>query len=307
MAHSAPLIIRLVASSVRTARRAGDIIRNVMAQGDLRIVEKGKNDYQTEADRSAQQCIIKSLERQFPSITIIGEEEQSSCDVPHEWIVTESEPDILSLDCPEELQNIRDEEVVVWVDPLDGTSEFTQGLVDHVTVLIGIAVGDRSVAGIIHQPYYKNGKGANCQGRTLWGIRGIGVGGFEAQMAPSGQRIIVTTRSHRTPEVHDAVEALQPAKVMYVGGAGHKVILLLEGKAHAYVFPSTGCKRWDTCAPEAVLAAAGGKLTDVNGHEYSYCKDTPYMNSSGVLATGAGQDHEWYIRKIPGAVRDKFV
>ncbi len=40
MAHSAPLIIRLVASSVRTARRAGDIIRNVMAQGDLRIVEK---------------------------------------------------------------------------------------------------------------------------------------------------------------------------------------------------------------------------------------------------------------------------
>ncbi len=63
---------------------------------------KGKNDYQTEADRSAQQCIIKSLERQFPSITIIGEEEQSSCDVPHEWIVTESEPDILSLDCPEE-------------------------------------------------------------------------------------------------------------------------------------------------------------------------------------------------------------
>ncbi len=97
------------------------------------------------------------------------------------------------------------------------------GLVDHVTVLIGIAVGDRSVAGVIHQPYYKNGQGANSQGRTLWGIRGIGVGGFEAQMAPSGQRIIVTTRSHRTPEVHDAVEALQPAKVMYVGGAGHKV------------------------------------------------------------------------------------
>lgn len=32
----------------------------------------------------------------------------------------------------------------------------------------------------------------------------------------------------------------------------------MEGKAHAYVFASDGCKRWDTCAPEAILHAVGG-------------------------------------------------
>uniref|UniRef100_T1HX87 3'(2'),5'-bisphosphate nucleotidase 1 n=1 Tax=Rhodnius prolixus TaxID=13249 RepID=T1HX87_RHOPR len=63
-----------------------------------------------------------------------------------------------------------------------------------------------------------------------------------------------------------------------------KVILLLEGKAHCYVFPTPGCKRWDTCAPEAVLEAAGGILTDIFGKKYSYSNDTDYLNNDGVLA-----------------------
>ena len=52
-----------------------------------------------------------------------------------------------------------------------------------------------------------------------------------------------------------------------------QVMLLIEGKAHAYVFPSPGCKKWDTCAPEAVLHAMGGKLTDIHGNLYDYNKD----------------------------------
>lgn len=34
----------------------------------------GENDLQTEADRSAQRCIVASLGKQFPDVTIIGEE-----------------------------------------------------------------------------------------------------------------------------------------------------------------------------------------------------------------------------------------
>lgn len=40
MAQSAPLILRLVASSITAVNRAGKIIRDVMNQGDLGIVEK---------------------------------------------------------------------------------------------------------------------------------------------------------------------------------------------------------------------------------------------------------------------------
>jgi 3'(2'), 5'-bisphosphate nucleotidase len=40
MAQSAPLILRLVASSITAVNRAGKIIRDVMSEGDLGIVEK---------------------------------------------------------------------------------------------------------------------------------------------------------------------------------------------------------------------------------------------------------------------------
>ncbi|GLG93067.1 hypothetical protein R5R35_001996 [Gryllus longicercus] len=309
MAQTAPLIPRLVASSIAIANRAGEIIRNVMSKGDLGIVEKtGKNDLQTEADRSAQRCIITSLSKQFPSITIIGEEDEpSDSPVPSDWVVSEVDQDILRLECPDNLQQVSAEEVVVWVDPLDGTSEYTQGLLDHVTVLIGIAVGNRSVAGVIHQPYYNYQKENEPLGRTIWGIRGVGVGGFEPKAAPEGQRIITTTRSHSTPEVQATLDAMKPDNILRVGGAGHKVMLLIEGKAHAYVFASAGCKRWDTCAPEAILVALGGKLTDMHGKEYSYDKNTPFPNKGGVLATGKGENHEWYLEKVPEAIRKKLV
>lgn len=32
--------------------------------------------------------------------------------------------------------------------------EYTEGLLDHVTVLVGIAIGEEATAGIIHQPFY---------------------------------------------------------------------------------------------------------------------------------------------------------
>lgn len=44
-----------------------------------------------------------------------------------------------------------------------------------------------------------------------------------------------------------------------------QVLKLIEGEAHAYIFASPGCKKWDTCGPEAILHSLGGKLTDVHG------------------------------------------
>ena len=55
---------------------------------------------------------------------------------------------------PESLLNANLSDFTVWVDPLDATKEYTEGFLDHVTVLIGIALGKKAVAGVIHQPFY---------------------------------------------------------------------------------------------------------------------------------------------------------
>ncbi|XP_071453738.1 3'(2'),5'-bisphosphate nucleotidase 1 isoform X2 [Hetaerina americana] len=305
MASTSPLILRVVATSVVVANRAGEIIRDIMSKGDLGIVEKGKNDLQTEADRSAQCSIIASLSSQFPGVKIIGEEGDSvSSDVPSDWNVTDSDPSVLALKCPDNLKSVKEDELVIWVDPLDGTSEYTQGLLDHVTVLIGVAVGNKAVGGVIHQPYYNYLKEGAPLGRTIWGIIGCGWGGFTIGSAPKDRRVITTTRSHLDATVQSALDAMTPDEVLRVGGAGHKVMLLLEGKANAYVFASGGCKKWDTCAPEAILHAIGGKLTDmVQGESYHYHAEVEHRNSRGVLATAPGEDHSWYFSRIPESVR----
>lgn len=112
-------------------------------------------------------------------------------------------------------------------------------------------------------------------------------------------------RSHGTGLINDCTEACKPTKVIKVGGAGHKVLLLIEGKAHAYVFPSPGTKKWDTCAPEAVLHAIGGKLTDIKGNLYDYHKDTTVVNEWGSLATAIAEEHQGYVDLIPDEFKDQ--
>ncbi|XP_036309488.1 3'(2'),5'-bisphosphate nucleotidase 1 isoform X5 [Pipistrellus kuhlii] len=286
MASGPTVLMRLVASAYSIAQKAGTIVRRVIAEGDLGIVEKtSPTDLQTKADRMAQMSICSSLARKFPKLTIIGEE------------------------------------LVVWVDPLDGTKEYTEGLLDNVTVLIGIAYEGKAIAGVINQPYYnyqtsdkqklrehrkeaKAGPGA-ALGRTIWGILGLGAFGFQLKEVPAGKHIITTTRSHSNKLVTDCVTAMNPDDVLRVGGAGNKIIQLIEGKASAYVFASPGCKKWDTCAPEVILHAVGGKLTDVHGNALQYDKEVKHMNSAGVLASL--RNHDYYASRVPESVKNALV
>ena len=86
------------------------------------------------------------------------------------------------------------------------------------------------------------------------------------------------------------------------------MLKLLEG-CSAYVFASAGCKKWDTCAVDAVLAAAGqnniifrhfrtlrkilgGTLTDISGRSLLYHADVQRNNTGGVLATAPWVKHQ---------------
>nr|KAF6399576.1 3'(2'), 5'-bisphosphate nucleotidase 1 [Molossus molossus] len=288
MASGHTVLMRLVASAYSIAQKAGAIVRRVIAEGDLGIVEKTcPTDLQTKADRLAQMSICSSLARKFPKLTIIWEE-------------------ILGKPCPSQYSTIKEEDLVVWVDPLDGTKEYTEGLLDNVTVLIGIAYEGKAIAGVINQPYYNYQAGADAVlGRTIWGVLGLGAFGFQLKEVPAGKHIITTTRSHSNKLVTDCVSAMNPDDVLRVGGAGNKIIQLIEGKASAYVFASPGCKKWDTCAPEVILHAVGGKLTDIHGNSLQYNKEVKHMNSAGVLASL--RNHDYYASRVPQSVKNALV
>ena len=57
-------------------------------------------------------------------------------------------------------------DAVVWIDPLDGTSDYCRGNVGAVTVLIGLTIKDKSRAGVVHMPF--SALPDKSQGRTLF-------------------------------------------------------------------------------------------------------------------------------------------
>lgn len=77
--------------------------------------------------------------------------------------------------------------------------------------------------------------------------------------------------------------------------------------ASIYVFASPGCKKWDTCAPEAILNAAGGKLTDILGNYYKYGASETRPNKTGVLAAVSSDLHEYALKRIPQELKEKLA
>ncbi|MXQ82011.1 hypothetical protein E5288_WYG004752 [Bos mutus] len=286
MASSPTVLMRLVASAYSIAQKAGTIVRRVIAEGDLGIIEKTcATDLQTKADRLVQVSICSSLARKFPKLTIIGEEDLPPEDVDQELIEDGQWEEILKQPCPSQYSAIKEEDLVVWVDPLDGTKEYTEAL-------------------LLFHLFTQAGPDA-VLGRTIWGVLGLGAFGFQLKEAPAGKHIITTTRSHNSQLVTDCITAMNPDDVLRVGGAGNKIIQLIEGKASAYVFASPGCKKWDTCAPEVILHAVGGKLTDIHGNALQYNKEVKHMNSAGVLATL--RNYDYYASRVPQSVKNALV
>lgn len=131
-----------------------------------------------------------------------------------------------------------------------------------------------------------------------------GIGAFGYEKTTHEGLIIITTRSHASQINLDAIKAMNPTKIVRAGGSGYKALCVLLGEADAYVYASKGTKRWDTCAPDAIIQAAGGNITDIFGKPIQYEYNTDYMNYSGLIVTL--ENHETLLAKIPDNVKQCF-
>ena len=69
-----------------------------------------------------------------------------------------------------------------------------------------------------------------------------------------------------------------------LGSVGLKTAMVAQGARDLYVYPGGQTKIWDTCAPEAILAAAGGRVTDSDGNPLCYTRPE-LRNQRGVIAS----------------------
>ncbi|GAM19909.1 hypothetical protein SAMD00019534_030840 [Acytostelium subglobosum LB1] len=298
-------ILELVSVCLDLAEQSGEIIRKVYQSGALDIKYKDVDDPVTIADITVQKHIVAGLRSRWPAIRIVGEEELQEGDRPNP---------LPSIDRISQFNDRLDtvvnkgvvplSDVIVFIDPLDATREFTKGNVNCVMTLIGVSVNGVAHAGVIHQPFVdENGdrttEPAQWRGRTVWGIVGLPVCGVRNRRAPEdeGKVIAVTTASHYDDNVDRAIKLLAPDKVVRAGGAGYKTLMIIERLADVYVFPTVGSKLWDICAPHAILTACGGTLTEPSGKPITYTDHLDQvMNKQGIVITMG--DHQRYIQLL---------
>jgi 3'(2'), 5'-bisphosphate nucleotidase len=116
------------------------------------------------------------------------------------------------------------------------------------------------------------------------------------QGEPARMRLVVS-RSHSSPFVEAAREALGIPAAHRAGSVGIKVSLVAQGTYDLYL-ATTISKEWDLCAPHVLLAEAGGVMTDLRGMEIPYNKADVALRS-GVIASN-GVAHEAIVERLRG-------
>jgi 3'(2'), 5'-bisphosphate nucleotidase len=116
------------------------------------------------------------------------------------------------------------------------------------------------------------------------------------------EMILASSRSHRSPRMEQVVSAFGFKREMRRGSVGVKIGLIAEQDADLYLHLSPSTKQWDTCGPEAILAEAGGRLTDLFGQPLRY-NGVRVDNRNGIVATN-GAAHEIVIAKLAPLLRE---
>jgi 3'(2'), 5'-bisphosphate nucleotidase len=237
----------LAAALMPTVARAGAAIMRVYA-GEFAVQHKADNSPLTRADLESQRIISESLQRLTPDTPVLSEE---SAHAP--WT---------------ERRHWRE----LWVvDPLDGTREFVKRN-GEFTINIALVVDHEAVLGIVAAP---------AGGLLYWGAAGAGAftrhrGATECaiRVSPPHQPLrVVGSRSHVSPATAGYLARLGP-HVMSRVGSSLKFCLVAEGKAELYARFGATCE-WDTAAGQALLEAAGGQVTRLDGRRLRYnCRET---------------------------------
>ncbi|HEV8549869.1 MAG TPA: 3'(2'),5'-bisphosphate nucleotidase CysQ, partial [Polyangiaceae bacterium] len=257
---------------IAIAAEASRVVAEVYAT-PFTVEYKGPRDPVTVADRRANDLICERLERAFPGTPIVAEESPV-----------------------ESFAAFRESDAVFFVDPVDGTNEFIEHHPEFV-VMIGLLEGKVATRAVIHAPVIG----------TAWaGSVGQGAVKIESDGARSpvhvtgvrelGQATVVSSRSHRTPKLERALAALGVHAITSMGSAGLKGAAVARGSVEAHVAPHYAGKRWDVCAAEGLVAAAGGRVTDAWGDPIDY--RAPSLSNDRGLVASNGLLHDALLERL---------
>ena len=195
----------------------------------------------------------------------------------------------------------------LWVlDPLDGTKDFIQGTQSYAMHL-ALNYKRKPYIGIVLIPekdelWISYEEKIWCENRD---------GNIRKQnMSETNileKMTIVTSKNHRNQKLKDLIEKINFKKTILMGSIGCKVASIIRGESDIYIALSlpgkTAPKDWDFAAPEAILKAAGGSITNIDNEELVY-GSTDLKHSGIIIASNNKKNHKRICSEVKEIIKE---
>ncbi|WP_299196902.1 inositol monophosphatase family protein [uncultured Tateyamaria sp.] len=212
---------------------AGGVARDYFAnRATLVVDQKGTQDWVSEADRNVETYIRKQIETAWPDDGIVGEEYTPKAGSSgFDWVV----------------------------DPIDGTTNFVNGIPTWTIVLAGVRDG-RTELGVIHDPIV---------GETFAALRGVGAQLNDAPMrvasgTPLTAGTVAVGYSNRVEARHvvPIVAGLIERGAMFHRNASGALSLAYVAAGRLLGYVEEHMNAWDCLAGQLLVSEAGGVIED---------------------------------------------
>ena len=244
------------------------------------LKNNNEEDPVTLADLKVNEIIIKRINEQYKNINwdILSEENvkisSETFDCNNDWI---------------------------WVlDPLDGTKDFIQGTGNYAMHL-ALNYKQKPYIGFVlipdkNQLWIADGKKTWCEKRDGSKYEPILLNNKNLQ-----EMTLVTSKNHGNETLKNLIQKINFRKVEIMGSIGCKIASIVRGDSDIYICLSlpgkSSPKDWDFAAPESILKAAGGAITNLDNQELFYGK-TSFEQGGIIVATNNRYTHGSICREI---------
>ena len=271
-------ILLYYSQEIKKLDQVNNLIRNRDAKNPVTVADLEVND-----------LILNRMKEKYQNISwkYLSEENvkinQNNCEIESEWL---------------------------WIlDPLDGTKDFIQGTGDYA-VHFALNHNNRPFVGVVLIPdknelWISNGKNTWCERRDK-SKQSIDLN-YEKNIS---EMTVVTSKNHKNLTLKSLIDRIQFKKTIEMGSIGCKIASILRGDSDIYLFLSlpgkSSPKDWDFAAPEAILNAAGGRITNLENKSLIYGR-TGYEQKGIIVATNNKKRHKEICLQIKEIIEKENI
>lgn len=312
---------------ITAARQAAALTRRVQALSANGMLKE--DEPVTLADYGAQAILCRAVAHDYPNDAVIAEERgdqflalvTATDQVRIAGIVS----DVLGEPCtPDDLARWmnagtdRQSDTTWAIDPVDGTKGFLAGR--RYSIACGLLVDGLPVAGVLACPGYPtdgdHGLLFHAQGSIARMEKLSGGLSYRIAVSPSPRglqnvrAVASVEREHADRNGFLALlksARLRDAKIEYVDSQD-KYAMVACGDADLYVRLPIGAREhrvWDHAAGVAIVHAAGGAATDLDGSPLDFTQGRTLSRNRGMVVSSGGELHERCIEALTRLSREQ--